>query len=57
MLFVGGGVCLGLFVDFFFSLSFSFALKQVGLAKTNNYNLTITYFVDFNSFFFQSVYV
>lgn len=47
----GGGV--GLFVDFFFS--FSLALKQVGLAKTNNYNLTITYFVDFNSFFFFRV--
>lgn len=47
----GGGV--GLFVDFS-SPSLSL-LKQVGLAKTNNYNLTITYFVDFNSFFFFRV--
>lgn len=44
-----GGV--GLFVDFS-SPSLSL-LKQVGLAKTNNYNLMITYFVDFNSFFFR----
>lgn len=27
-------------------------IKQVGLAKTNNYNLTITYFVDFFFFIF-----
>lgn len=34
-------------------------IKQVGLAKTNNYNLTITYFVDFFfsfSFFFACVW-
>lgn len=45
----GGGV--GLFVDFS-SPSLSL-LKQVGLAKTNNYNLTITYFVDLILFLFS----
>lgn len=41
---------LGLFCSLIFfasSSSSSSSLKQVGLAKTNNYNLTITYFVDF----------